>query len=125
QRLHARRAPGNTCLAALRAAGAFGEPAQNDSKGCGTIMRVAPVAFVLPGRIRDLAIETSALTHGHPTGQEAAAAWALILAALADGGDLEEAANRQIGAFGSETDRAMTRALEAPRDGGAETAERL
>lgn len=125
RRLHARRAPGGTCLAALRAARAFGEPARNDSKGCGTIMRVAPVAFAAPDRVRDMAIETSALTHGHPTGQEAAAAWALILAALADGVDLEEAASRQAGAFGHETGRAITRALEAPRDGAAETVERL
>jgi ADP-ribosylglycohydrolase len=44
-RLHHRRAPGNTCLSALGAAQQFGDLAQNDSKGCGTIMRVAPVAF--------------------------------------------------------------------------------
>ena len=124
-RLHARRAPGATCLAALRAAKHFGEPARNDSKGCGTIMRVAPIAFVMPDRIRDMAMETSALTHGHPTGQEAAAAWALILADLAGGVSIEEAARRQDGAFGRETDRAIARALDAPRGGAAETVERL
>jgi ADP-ribosyl-[dinitrogen reductase] hydrolase len=40
--MHHRRAPGNTCLSALRGGrcGA-GEFAQNDSKGCGGVMRVA------------------------------------------------------------------------------------
>ena len=124
-RLRARRAPGNTCLAALRSASSFGEPARNDSKGCGTIMRVAPLAFVARERIRDMAMETSGLTHGHRTGQEAAAAWALMLADLAAGTAIEAAALRQTGAFGAETDRAIRHALEAPRDGAAETVEAL
>lgn len=44
-RLHAQRAPGMTCLSALRAAKDFGALARNDSKGCGTIMRVAPIGL--------------------------------------------------------------------------------
>lgn len=125
RRLHARRAPGDTCLAALRDTRRLGEPARNSSKGCGTIMRVAPLAFVAPDHIRDLAMETSALTHGHPTGQEAAAAWALILADLAAGNPVEVAAGRQTGTFGAETAQAIRRALQAPRDGTAETVETL
>lgn len=124
-RLQVRRAPGNTCLEALRSARRFGELARNDSKGCGTIMRVAPVAFVARERICDMAMETSALTHGHRTGQEAAAAWALILANLVVGVGIEAAALRQAGVFGAETDRAIRRALEASRDGAAETVEAL
>lgn len=125
RRLHVARAPGLTCLSALCVADRFGQPARNDSKGCGTIMRVAPVAFVDPSRIRDLALETSALTHGHPTGQEAAAAWALILAAVSRGEALEEAAAEQIDVFGRETSTAIMCALDAPRDGAAETVESL
>lgn len=124
-RLRHCRAPGNTCLAALGAARRFGDPARNDSKGCGTIMRVAPLAFVAPERIRDLALATSALTHGHPTGQEAAAAWALILAALPGEPDIERAARWCLSAFGAETDAALRRALAASRDGRAETVETL
>lgn len=123
--LQVRRAPGNTCLDALRSARSFGELAGNDSKGCGTIMRVAPVAFVAQERIRDMAMESSALTHGHRTGQEAAAAWALILAELAQGTGIEAAALHQAGVFGAETDRAIHRALEAPRGGAAESVEAL
>lgn len=77
--LHARRAPGNTCLAALTEDPNIGQPARNDSKGCGGVMRVAPVGFLedagtgseptpAEGLFR-LAVEIAALTHGHPTGQ--------------------------------------------------------
>lgn len=124
-RLHARRAPGSTCLDALRQARNFGQPAVNGSKGCGTIMRVAPLAFVAEDRVRDLAMECSALTHGHQTGQEAAAAWALILRSLADGDDLEQAAASHSRSFGTETRKAIMRGLQTPADGRAETTEKL
>lgn len=124
-RLHVRRAPDTTCISALRAATGFGELARNNSKGCGTIMRVAPLAFVDPSRIRNMALETSALTHGHPTAQEAAAAWALILAEIIRGVGIEEAAAGQISAFDGETRTAILRSLEAQRDGAAETIESL
>ncbi len=65
------RAPGNTCISALSSGkkGTIEEPI-NDSKGCGGIMRVAPIGLyandsVSAGRI---AAEASALTHGHPLG---------------------------------------------------------
>ncbi len=40
--LFAQRAPGITCLKALQQMDNPGEPADNDSKGCGGVMRVAP-----------------------------------------------------------------------------------
>lgn len=40
--LWARRAPGNTCLSALSAI-QNGKTAVNDSKGCGAVMRIAPI----------------------------------------------------------------------------------
>ena len=44
-----RRGPGTTCTSAL-AGGVMGtaEEAVNDSKGCGTIMRIAPCALLYP-----------------------------------------------------------------------------
>ena len=130
RRLHARRAPGLTCLSALQSAISIGEPAQNTSKGCGTIMRVAPVALMLAREmVRPAALECSALTHAHPTGQRAAAAWAEMLRAAAEGADLETAAIliAQVYAtlIGDETSQAILRALHAPRDGTAETVESL
>ncbi|TWI35196.1 ADP-ribosylglycohydrolase family protein [Paracoccus sulfuroxidans] len=125
QRLHRRRAPGSTCLDALRKTTSWGDRAHNNSKGCGTIMRVAPMAFVAMDRVAELALESSALTHGHRTAQEAAAAWALILADLAGGIEIEKAATRQEQSWGAETSRAIRKALQAPRDGAPETVESL
>ena len=68
-----RRAPGNTCLSALhfKEMGTLEEPI-NMSKGCGGIMRVAPVGLYssklpLEEVIREGA-EIAAITHGHPLG---------------------------------------------------------
>ncbi|EOZ4878956.1 ADP-ribosylglycohydrolase family protein [Pseudomonas aeruginosa] len=78
--LWSRRAPGTTCLSALRECKSFGELARNDSKGCGGVMRVAPHAF-FPAPF-ELATESAHLTHGHPTGYLAAGLFADILARL-------------------------------------------
>ena len=121
RRLHRRRAPGNTCLGALTAETPLGEPARNDSRGCGTIMRVAPVGLFGGHDVAELAMTTSALTHGHRTGQEAAAAWALILNDVLDGATPEGAARAVLDRFGSETRHALEAALDAPRDGRPET----
>ncbi|UWQ39920.1 ADP-ribosylglycohydrolase family protein [Leisingera aquaemixtae] len=124
-RLHRRRAPGMTCLSALGAASNFGSSARNDSKGCGTIMRVAPVGLMAETNAEQIAMESSALTHGHKTGQEAAAAWALILQSVLRGAPPEHAARDLTGRFGPETDRSLRAALDAPRDGTPETVENL
>ncbi len=61
------RAPGSTCLYALGSAGHFGEPADNPSKGCGAVMRVAPVGFVPSATSTfELGCKVGRLTHGHP-----------------------------------------------------------
>jgi ADP-ribosylglycohydrolase len=100
--LHARRAPGNTCLSALR----IGKnPAQNDSKGCGGVMRVAPVGMMLQAmscqhpssrnhnlhQAFSIACEVAAITHGHPTGQLASGAFSMLVFLLLDGISLTEA----------------------------------
>jgi ADP-ribosylglycohydrolase/protein-tyrosine phosphatase len=125
------RAPGKTCMSSLQTSERFGDLARNNSKGCGTIMRVAPVALMFErDQVRQMAIDTSALTHGHLTGQLAAAAWAEMLADVAVGNDLEESASRTAEIYaqlpgGEETARAIRAALVAPRDGAAETVESL
>ncbi|MCD7761091.1 MAG: ADP-ribosylglycohydrolase family protein [Clostridiales bacterium] len=79
--LYSTRAPGLTCLSALHRAqeGKFsddllGEP-RNNSKGCGGIMRVAPLALRAAGAAQEdlLALDRegallSAITHGHSLG---------------------------------------------------------
>lgn len=93
--LHARRAPGTTCLAALGAVAAghvpLGAPATNDRKGCGGVMRVAPIGCVPAGRLPagdpfDVAVRAARLTHGHPDGYLSAGAYATMVHALVHGG---------------------------------------
>lgn len=90
--LHEQRAPGNTCLSALRNTQGFGAPAvaRNGSKGCGGVMRVAPVGLFAPGTVGDdgvfgLAADAAALTHGDPSGYLAAGYFAVAVAALLRG----------------------------------------
>ncbi len=96
--LHARCAPGFTCLSALRAARGYGDlaVAENDSKGCGGVMRVAPIGLVaaqLGGddRVFGLAADVAGLTHGHPTGQHPAGFLAVAVAALSRGHAMADA----------------------------------
>ncbi len=87
EQLFARRAPGNTCMSALQAAShSASQPddyiahPSNDSKGCGGVMRVAPVALdpVLRSGLSieeiDMeAAQAAAITHGHSLGYMPAA----------------------------------------------------
>lgn len=73
--LYHRRAPGITCLSALRkeTTGSIQNPT-NNSKGCGGVMRVAPVGLYFEddgksGEMYDLiGAEAAAITHGHALG---------------------------------------------------------
>lgn len=75
--LHNMRAPGNSCMSAIANSGGTGtvDNPVNNSKGCGGVMRVAPVGcFAAAGHLKDAeaaAVEganVAALTHGHPLG---------------------------------------------------------
>ncbi len=99
--LFARRAPGITCLSALRAMGANIRLAENDSKGCGGVMRAAPVGLFVAHRegarldparrAFELACDIAALTHGHPAGQHPAGVLAVLVLCLVQGATLTEA----------------------------------
>jgi ADP-ribosylglycohydrolase len=127
--LHSRRAPGNTCVAALRCErmGRIEHPL-NQSKGCGGVMRVAPVALALgvddPFR---LGCEVAALTHGHPSGF-----LALAVRELIRGASLEQAFREALEELvrhpqHSECARAIETALGRSREApvGPETVEAL
>lgn len=72
-----RRAPGNTCLSACESL-YQSEEVQNNSKGCGGIMRVAPMALLMAGywgrggtfynvqQMDEAGGEVAAVTHKHP-----------------------------------------------------------
>jgi ADP-ribosylglycohydrolase len=91
-----RRAPGNSCLAALRSGqmGTVEEPI-NNSKGCGGVMRVAPVGWIAVDPF-DVGCRVAAITHGHPTGYLAAGAFAFIIDRLRNGADLNKAVKAAI-----------------------------
>ena len=74
--MNVQRCPGITCMEALKKILVRRQP-QNDSKGCGGVMRVAPVALynLSKGRTADrvgsfnvLAADVAKLTHLHPLG---------------------------------------------------------
>jgi len=90
--LHDRRAPGNSCLSALLDYGNIGsiENPINNSKGCGTIMRIAPVGLMMDEPFQT-ACEIAALTHGHPTGYLSAGFLAELIYRLRIGDDLNHA----------------------------------
>lgn len=88
--LNQRRAPGNTCLTALEMILRGKEP-HNQSKGCGGVMRIAPIPLygVAQNRIADvkaldeLAADAARLTHQHPLGYIPAALLAHVIYGLA------------------------------------------
>ena len=94
--LRHRRAPGNTCLSALKIKERFGYLAENTSKGCGGVMRVAPIGLAslgmksTPEQTFRLGAEVAELTHGHPTSSLSSGVLAVLIQALADGVTLPE-----------------------------------
>lgn len=80
--LYARRAPGNTCISALTASWdnkqiGSTENIINQSKGCGGVMRVAPIGLFFEHNsiqtIDKVGAEAAAITHTHPLGYMTAA----------------------------------------------------
>lgn len=92
KKLRVPRAPGITCLTSLES-GTMGSVANpiNQSKGCGGIMRVAPIGLFYDKNtpiedIMKIAAETAAITHGHSLGYIPSAAFAQIVHRIVYGG---------------------------------------
>ena len=74
-KMYVRRAPGNTCLTAIKEMKEHHTP-QNNSKGCGGVMRVAPWPLFCACHVSRMGIEgidvaggeIARLTHKHPLG---------------------------------------------------------
>ena len=90
-----RRAPGNTCMSALRSEneGTTNNPI-NNSKGCGGLMRVAPIGLyfcdrpLIPIEMSDrIGAEAAAVTHGHELGWLPAATLVHIIRRLSENAD--------------------------------------
>lgn len=89
--LYVRRAPGITCLTALKnmEMGSV-DNLINDSKGCGCVMRVAPVGlFYRPNFAFDKGMGCAAITHGNITGHLVAGTFSYIISSIISGMDIE------------------------------------
>lgn len=118
-----RRGPGQTCLSALMSGrmGTVTEPL-NLSKGCGGVMRVAPVGLALAGRPDEafaLGAATAATTHGHPCGYGSAGCAAAIVARLTAAEPLDEAVEAELARpdLDDDTREVCRRAVELARAG--------
>ncbi|MBB5957946.1 ADP-ribosylglycohydrolase [Saccharothrix tamanrassetensis] len=96
--LFKRRAPGATCFFTLQEYGKSGRTGSvarppNDSKGCGGVMRAAPVALWSddPDVVFEVAAESAAITHGHPSGYLPAGVLAVTVHGLLRGASLRDA----------------------------------
>ena len=104
-----RRAPGGTCLSALMEGGLGTlEHPVNNSKGCGGVMRVAPIGLYFIGneewsaeQAALLGGRAAAVTHGHELGYLPAAALVHIVYSLASGrrGNILSAVEDAMGAM--------------------------
>src|SRR5712692_1508433 len=104
KKLFSRRAPGTTCLSALQSSRGKVARAMNDSKGCGGVMRMAPVGMYYahslsrerhPDRLVSSIFATgndlAAITHGHPSGCLSAGAFAVMVSLVLLGRSLTDA----------------------------------
>ena len=104
KRLFSRRAPGTTCLSALQTSRGKVTRATNDSKGCGGVMRIAPLGMYFAHslsqeRNRDHVLsnifatgkDLAAITHGHPSGFLSAGAFAVMVSLVLSGISLTDA----------------------------------
>ena len=111
RRLHALRAPGNTCLMGLHSGPDHVGPeyrADNNSKGCGTVMRAAPFGLAVSAKdcrgdggraVYKMAASDAMMTHGHPMAAASSAALAQMVFEIVQhrpehGYRLEEAVSR-------------------------------
>lgn len=93
------RAPGNSCLSSLQSGrlGMINDPI-NNSKGCGGVMRMAPVglAYNDAEKAFHFGCKFAAITHGHPTGYLAAGVLATLISLIVSGNSLTEAIENSI-----------------------------
>lgn len=96
--LHGYREPGITSIIALGKgiSGTLEKPI-NDSKRCGTVIRIAPVGLIENEEdVFDVGCKVGAITHGHPTAYLASGALAALIFYLLEGYTLENSIDKTI-----------------------------
>lgn len=133
-KLQEQRAPGSTCLSSLmRRRDSIYDPEQklNNSKGCGTVMRMSPVGLLYePEDAFRYGKIFSALTHGHPTGYLSGAAAAMLFSLVFRGVELRRGVQEVLSRLESEpghheTSGALRAALNCVEDACLDVAEAL
>lgn len=89
--MHARRAPGGQCLAALGQLWRMDPTDTLHGRGCGSVMRLLPFAALLtemlPANVLELALKSARVTHSHPESDEAVELYINSAALLIEGCD--------------------------------------
>jgi ADP-ribosyl-[dinitrogen reductase] hydrolase len=104
------RAPGTTCISALSKMPNPVAAASNDSKGCGTVMRIAPVGIFFGSlygisteeleKIYQEGMKDASITHGNVTAQHASGILAVIIALCLNGEELLGSIEKALKLFG-------------------------
>lgn len=114
--LFSQRAPGNTCLSALMSGqmGTIDNPI-NTSKGCGGVMRVAPVGLVYKDTEKAFRIgaESAAITHGHPSGYLSSGFLSALISRIVAQDTLMDAVETSIGILKTYDDTDYQECLKA------------
>jgi ADP-ribosylglycohydrolase len=112
------RAPGNTCLAAVRrleTGMTWKEAGIVNSKGCGSAMRVATIGYLYQhdeSRLREVAMQSGIITHGHSAAVAGSIAAAYLVKLALDGVEPEEYLRRLMAfcdGISEDFDKAMIR----------------
>jgi len=136
RRLRGQRAPGLTCLDALESKDTVDALATNTSKGCGGLMRVAPIGLYFARRYSaepqqdsfennaalafQLGSLAAQLTHGHPSGFLSAGAFSAIIFQIVLGQPLRTAVKASLALLSAqphhkETSQAIKQAVARAR----------
>ncbi|MCF0089423.1 hypothetical protein B0E37_04515 [Streptomyces sp. MH192] len=125
--LYARRAPTRACLLGLGDAvmGTPAAPKNPAAVGPEAVVRSAPFGLLVgwePHLVMQIALECATQTHGHPTAYLAAGAYAVVVHALARGGDVDDGVQRALHLLSPRPGQepvaeALQRALGAVRQG--------
>ena len=116
-----RRAPGNTCMTALKwQRGEDIYSIANSSKGCGGVMRMAPVGVHFSGWLSErevirIGADAAAVTHGHPLGWLPAGVFAGIIQQICQNGlNVREATKKALETVKEEGWEWVNKDLEEP-----------
>lgn len=121
--LHARRAPGLTCLSGLKHPTPLrlGRDAPiNDSKGCGGVMRAAPCGMVGGYDSFELGCQSAYLSHNHALGYQTAGVLAVIIGSILGGTTLPESVREGVAKSSGPLRKILEHSVALAKEGAPE-----